>query len=130
MKYMLLIYGKEATLSDEERAACMEESTQVCHDLNAQGKFLAASPLPPVSTATSLRIREGKRLITDGPFAETTEQLGGFYLIDVKDLDEAIAVAGRLPPAKWGTVEIRPIFELPGIPVPDQSFAAANGSRA
>ncbi|WP_437193474.1 YciI family protein [Planctomicrobium sp. SH527] len=126
MKYMLLIYGKENAITEDERAACMEKSTQVCHDLNAQGKFVAASPLHPVSTATSVRLREGKRLITDGPFAETTEQLGGFYLIDVSDLDEAISVASRLPPAKWGTVEIRPIFELPDIPVPDQSVAVSN----
>ena len=73
----------------------------------------ADNPLYPVTTATSVRVREGKRQITDGPFAETTEQLGGYYLIDVDDLDEAIAIAGRIPPAKKGTVEVRPLFPLP-----------------
>ncbi|MCA9016691.1 MAG: YciI family protein [Planctomycetaceae bacterium] len=117
MKYMLLIYSTESDWTEEERAACMAKSTEVCHELNAKGQFLAASPLHPVSMATSVRVREGKRLITDGPFAETTEQLGGYYIIDVENLDEAIAVASQLPPAKKGTVEIRPIFELPEIPV-------------
>lgn len=116
MKYMLLIYSKESDYTPEERAECMEESTAICHDLEEQGKFIAASPLHSVTTATSLRVRNGKRLITDGPFAETTEQLGGYYIVDVADLDEAIAIASRLPPAKKGTVEIRPIFALDNLP--------------
>lgn len=85
----------------------------ICDELAAQGKWIASSPLHSVTTATSLRIRDGKREITDGPFAETTEQMGGYYIIDVENLDEAIAVASRLPPAKKGTVEIRPVFPLP-----------------
>ena len=117
MKYMLLIYGAEDDWTESERAQCMAESAELCHELNAKGQFLAASPLHPVAMATSLRVRDGKRVITDGPFAETREQLGGFYLIDVKDLDEALAVAGRLPPARKGTVEIRPVFELDNLPV-------------
>jgi len=117
MKYMLLIYNDENQWTAEEHAACVAESTELCHKLNEEGKFIAASPLHPVSTATSLRVREGKRLVTDGPFAETTEQLGGFYLIDVEDADEALEIASRLPPAKKGTVEIRPIVELPNLPV-------------
>lgn len=125
MKYMLLIYSAEETWNDSERAQCMAESTAVCHELNAQGKFLTASPLHPVTTATSVRVREGKRLVTDGPFAETAEQLGGFFIIDVADLDEAIAVASKLPPVKKGTVEIRPLFELAGIPHAIESLAAA-----
>lgn len=112
MKYMLLIYSDEKLWSEGERAECMSESAAICHELQAQGQFLGASPLHSVTAATSLRIRNGKKQITDGPFAETTEQLGGYYLIDVKNLDEAIAIASRLPPAKKGTVEIRPIFEL------------------
>jgi hypothetical protein len=116
MKYMLLIYSAEDAWTEEERAACMEESKSICHELNAQGKYLGSSPLHPVTTATSIRIRNGKRLVTDGPFAETTEQLGGYYIIDVEDLDEAIAIASRVPPAKKGTVEIRPVFELANIP--------------
>jgi hypothetical protein len=118
MKYMLLIYSDEKTFTEGERAECMAESTELCHELQAQGKFLGASPLHSVTTATSVRIRGGKKLITDGPFAETAEQLGGYYIIDVKNLDEAIAVASRLPPVNKGTVEIRPIFELDMLPTP------------
>lgn len=116
MKYMLLIYSNEGDWTDAEREACFVESTQVTHELHAQGKFLGASPLHPVSTATSLRIRQGKRLISDGPFAETHEQLGGYFLIDAKDLDEAINIASRVPGAKKGTIEIRPILELTNLP--------------
>lgn len=117
MKYMLLVYGAEDSYTEEERAACMAESAQLCHELAEKGQYLASSPLHPVSTATSVRVRDGKRQVTDGPFAETTEQLGGFYVIDVPDLDTAIAFAGRIPPAKKGTVEVRPIFELENLPV-------------
>lgn len=115
MKYMLLIYGAESTWTDEEREACMLESSAISSELAEQGKLLSSAPLHSVQTATSLRIREGKQLITDGPFAETTEQLGGYYIIDVENLDEAIAVASRLPPASKGTVEIRPIFDVSGL---------------
>jgi len=115
MKYMLLIYDKEKTLSEGEREKCYAESTQLTHDLHAKGQFLAASPLHPVATATSVRIRDGKRLITDGPFAETHEQLGGYFLVDAQDLDEAIAIAARIPAAKRGTVEVRPVIELTGL---------------
>ena len=116
MKYMLLIYSDEKAWTEGERAECMSESAQLCHELAAKGQFVAASPLHSVTSATSLRIRDGKKVITDGPFAETTEQLGGYYIIDVNNLDDALAIAGRLPPAKKGTVEIRPIFELDGLP--------------
>lgn len=113
MKYILLIYGAESDWTAQERTDCISESMELCRDLDAEGKLLDASPLHPVSTATCLRIRDGKKQITDGPFAETTEQLGGYYLIEVEDLDEALAVAERIPPAKVGTVEIRPLFPLP-----------------
>ncbi|QDU90729.1 YCII-related domain protein [Pirellulimonas nuda] len=116
MKYMLLIYSSEDCYTPEERSACMEESTAICHELAARGQWIASSPLHPVATATSVRVRSGKRMVTDGPFAETTEQLGGYYIIDVANLDEAIAIAARLPPATKGTVEVRPIFELPNLP--------------
>ena len=116
MKYMLLIYSDEQDWTEEERAKCMDESSQICHELNERGQFLGASPLHPVALATSVRVRGGKRLVTDGPFAETTEQLGGYFLIDAKDLDEAIAIAGRIPGARKGTVEIRPVFELNTVP--------------
>src|SRR4051812_19158988 len=104
MKYMLLIYTGEDVWSDGEREHCYEESTELTHDLNARGQYLGASPLQPVSTATSVRVRDGKRLVTDGPFAETREQLGGYFLIDAKDLNEAISIAARIPGARKGTV--------------------------
>jgi hypothetical protein len=112
MRYLLLMYGDENCWTEDERKACMLESLAICDELAAQGKFIAAAPLHSVTTATSLRVRDGKRLVTDGPFAETTEQLGGYYVLDVADLDEAIAIASRLPPARKGTVEIRPIFDV------------------
>lgn len=116
MKYMLLIYMNEQAMNDAEREHCYVESAGLTRDLHARGQYVAASPLHPVATATSVRVREGNRLVTDGPFAETREQLGGFYIIDVKDLDEAINVAARVPPACKGTVEIRPVMEIPGLP--------------
>lgn len=116
MKYMLLIYGAENCWTEDERKACMIESMNISEELEKQGKWIASSPLHSVTTATSVRVRDGKKQITDGPFAETTEQLGGYYIIDVDNLDEAIAIASRLPPSKKGTVEIRPLFPLPEIP--------------
>jgi hypothetical protein len=116
MKYMLLVYVNEAVLDEAERQACYEASARLARDLAAKGRYLGAGPLHPVSTATSVRVRDGKALVTDGPFAETREQLGGYYLIDVPDLDEAIAVAARVPVADRGTVEIRPVLEIPGLP--------------
>lgn len=116
MKYMLLIYGAENSWTEEEREACMIESMRISEELEKQGKWISASPLHPVVTATSVRVREGKQQITDGPFAETTEQLGGYYIIDVDDLDEAIKIAAMLPPAKKGTVEVRPLLPLPEFP--------------
>jgi hypothetical protein len=116
MKYMLLIYGDEQFLSEAERVKCYGESTQVAHELQSNGQYLAASPLQPTSMATSVRVREGKRLVTDGPFAETREQLGGYFLIEAKNLDEALGVAAKIPGARWGTVEVRPIVELTDLP--------------
>jgi hypothetical protein len=116
MKYMLLIYGDEKILSDAEREACYKESTQLAQQLHADGRYLAASPLHLTPMATSVRVREGRRLVTDGPFAETREQLGGYFLIEASDLDEAIAIAGRIPMARRGTVEIRPVVEVAGLP--------------
>ncbi len=116
MKYMLLIYHDERPLSEAERQECYVESAQLAHDLKSNGQFLAADPLHPTSMATSVRVRDGKRLVTDGPFAETHEQLGGYFLIDAKDLDEAIGIAERIPMVRKGTVEIRPVIEIPGLP--------------
>jgi len=116
MKYMLLVYMNEQAMTDEERQHCYVESAQLTQDLNATGQYVAAGPLHPVATATSVRVREGKRVVTDGPFAETREQLGGYYVIEANDLDEAIAIAEKVPPGKYGTVEIRPVMEIPGLP--------------
>ncbi len=116
MKYLLLIYMDENAMSDTEREHCYVESAQLAQELHSKEKFVASAPLHPVATATSVRVREGKSLVTDGPFAETREQLGGFYLINAQDLDEAIAIATRIPGAKVGTVEIRPVLEIAGIP--------------
>ncbi|MEI7683881.1 MAG: YciI family protein [Planctomycetota bacterium] len=116
MKYMLLVYANENCWKEGERDVCLADSIQLTHELHAEGTYLAASPLLSVSTATSVRVREGKRIVTDGPFAETHEQLGGYYLVDAKDLDEAISIAGRIPGARKGTVEVRPIQELTGLP--------------
>ncbi|MGE0488780.1 MAG: YciI family protein [Vulcanimicrobiota bacterium] len=121
MKYLMLIYSDENAWTDDERNACMAESTELCHELAGRGQYLSASPLHPVRTATSVRVRNGKRTITDGPFAETHEQLGGYYLLEVENLDEAIEVATRIPGVKRGTVEIRPVFELPNLPRQEKS---------
>ena len=116
MKYMLLVYMDEHVMSEQEREHCYVESAQLTQDLNASDQYLSASPLHPVSTATSVRVRDGKRVVTDGPFAETREQLGGYYVIDAKDLDEAMGIAERVPPARFGTIEIRPVMEIGGLP--------------
>ena len=116
MKYMLLVYLDEQAMTDAERAHCYVESAQLTQDLNAKGQYVSASPLHPVATATSVRVREGKRLVTDGPFAETREQLGGYYVVEARDLDEAIQIAERIPPARFGTIEIRPVMEISGLP--------------
>ena len=116
MKYMLLVYLDENVWSEAERNECYLKSAQLAQDLHSSGKYLDASPLHPIATATSVRVRGGKPLVTDGPFAETREQLGGYYLIDARDLDEAIAIAGRIPAATVGTVEVRPVMEIPGLP--------------
>ena len=116
MKYMLLIYFDEQALSETERQACYVESTQLAHEIKSSGQYLAANPLHPTSMATSVRVRDDKRFVTDGPFAETREQLGGYFLINAKDLDAAIGIAARIPMARKGTIEIRPVIEITGLP--------------
>lgn len=113
MKYLLLIYSNEKGWTEGDREKCLAESTQLIHDLQAKKQYLDAAPLHPVAMATSVRVRDGKRLLTDGPFAETHEQLGGFFLIEADDLDEAIDIAARIPSARKGTVEVRPVRDLP-----------------
>lgn len=114
MKYMLLIYGDELALSEPEREACYQESGRLVDRLASAGKFHATAPLHPTAMAASVRVREGKRLVTDGPFAETHEQLGGYFLVEAADMDEALAIAEQIPGARWGTVEVRPVIELGG----------------
>ncbi|HEX4413469.1 MAG TPA: YciI family protein [Lacipirellulaceae bacterium] len=125
MKYMLLIYTDENSYADDERQECYVESTELTHDLNARGQYLAANPLQSVTTATSVRVRNGKRLVTDGPFAETREQLGGYFLVEATDLNEAISIAARIPGARKGTVEVRPVVELSGLPARGDWVGAA-----
>ena len=130
MRYMLLIYLNERALDEAERAACSRESIQLAHELRVAGQYLDAAPLQSVSTAASVRVRDGRRLVTDGPFAETREQLGGFFMIEAADLDEAILVAERIPMAKRGIVEVRPVIEIPGLPARAQDAALAPPVKA
>ena len=119
MKYILLVHHNEQVLGElgETRLEQMRaESVELANQIHSKGQYVDAAPLHPTSTATCVRVREGKRLVTDGPFAETREQLGGYFLIDAKNLDEAIAVAARIPMACKGTVEIRPVIDIPGLP--------------
>jgi hypothetical protein len=111
MKYMLLIYSNEqawAGLSEADRNQMMGEYRQFGQDIKASGHYVSGSQLAPTSMATSVRVTEGKRVLTDGPFAETREQLGGYYLVEARDLDEAVGLAARIPSASAGTIEVRP----------------------
>src|SRR5262245_23247464 len=116
MRYMLLIYLAEDAMNDAERQQCYVDSAQLCQDLAASGHYVGANPLHPPTTATSVRVRDGNAVVTDGPFAETREHLGGYFMIDAKDMDEAVGIARRIPGAKKGAVEIRPVMEIPGLP--------------
>lgn len=114
MKYMLLIYHEEQAwgrMTPEEQQKLYAEYGQFTQEIMANGNYVGGSELHPVSTATSVRVRDGKQLTTDGPFAETKEQLGGYYLIEAKNLDEAISIAARIPSAREGTIEVRPLAE-------------------
>ena len=119
MKYMLLCYDDDQAWERAGRDAlhaAMREAVGLTHELHAKGQYVMASPLEPVSTATSVRVRDGKRLTTDGPFAETREVLGGFYIIDVDTPGEAVEIAARHLGARVGTVEVRPLLEIAGLP--------------
>ena len=128
MRYMLLIYLEERALDEAERAQCYRETTELAHEIASAGQFLAADPLEPTAKATSVRVRGGKRFVTDGPFAETREQLGGYFLVDTRDLDEAIAIAARIPMARRGTVEVRPVVEIAGLPAAPPPRRMATGT--
>jgi len=114
MQYLLLIYEDENVLhgrDEKSREAFMAEYRDFTQSIRDGGQFVAGDALQPTSTATSVRVRDGKTLTTDGPFAETKEQLGGYYLVDARDLDEALSIAARIPSARFGTIEVRPIWE-------------------
>jgi hypothetical protein len=116
MKYMLLIYDQEQAwgkLSETEQRGIYGEYMRFTEEIKSSGKYLASDQLHPTAAASSVRLRDGKQLVTDGPFAETREQLGGYYLIEARDLDEATSIAARVPSARLGTVEVRPVVEMP-----------------
>lgn len=119
MKYMLLIYHNEELWdghTEAERQQIYGEYRELMEELGASGKCLAGEELKPALTASSVRVRDGKIMVTDGPFAETREQLGGFFLIEAADLSEATAIAGRIPSARDGAIEIRPVAEMTSAP--------------
>ncbi|MEN3329482.1 MAG: hypothetical protein V7638_4289 [Acidobacteriota bacterium] len=114
MKYMLLIYHDEqswSAITEAERQQIYGDFRKLREELLARGQFVTGSQLQPISTATSVRVRDGKELVTDGPFAETHEQLGGYFLVEAENLDEATSIAARIPSAKTGTIEVRPLVE-------------------
>ncbi len=110
MKYLCLVYGEEAKIASVNDEHCVEFD----EGIRKSGQCIASEALQPVHTATTVRVRDGKVSVTDGPFAETKEQLAGFYMIEASDLDEAIEIASRIPPADVGSIEVRPVRQLPG----------------
>jgi hypothetical protein len=119
MKFMLIVHHNEEAfqkIEKEKRQQMLTESIQLTHQLHATGQYVHASPLQPAATAVMVRVREGKSLVTDGPFIETREQIAGYFLINARDLNEAVSIAGRVPGARIGTVEVRPLTEVSGLP--------------
>lgn len=116
MKFLLLMYAAEGAWPAAEHAVALAESIEICHQLAAQGRYLDASPLQSPATAKSVRVRDGKVMVVDGPFAETKEVLGGYFLIDVATMEEAIEIAAQIPGARRGVAEIRPLLEVEGLP--------------
>jgi hypothetical protein len=117
MKYLLLIYENESLLagmSEADQGKVHGEYMEYTDDIRKKGQYVAGEALQPIATATTVRVKDGKTVVTDGPFAETREQLGGFYLVEAKDLDEATALAARIPAARTGSIEVRPIFPTHG----------------
>jgi hypothetical protein len=119
MKYLLLVHHNEdrfKRMPEGTRKDLLAESIQLCHQLDSKEQYIHASPLQPEATGTVVRVRDGKPTVTDGPFMETKEQLAGYFLIDAKDREEAIRIAERVPGARIGTVEVRPLIEITGLP--------------
>jgi hypothetical protein len=128
MRYMLLMYRDEKwwdAKPEQERAAIRQLAVDAAEDLRKRGIFLAGDPLLPTHTATTVRLRSGKAVTTDGPFAETKEQLGGYYFIEARDLNDAIQVASRIPSARLGSVEVRPVVDFAQMEQPHQKGATA-----
>jgi hypothetical protein len=119
MKYLLLAHHNEAAfdqISESARQQLLTESIELTHQLHADKQYINASPLHPVATATIVRVRDGKAIVTDGPFIETHEQVAGYYLIEAEDQAAAIEIAKRVPGARIGSVEVRPVVEIAGLP--------------
>ncbi len=119
MKYLLLVHHNEdmfKNMPEGTRKDMLAESIQLCHQLASKGQYIHASPLQPEATGTVVRVRDAKAIVTDGPFMETKEQLAGYFLVDVESQEEAIRIAERVPGARIGTVEIRPVIEITGLP--------------
>ncbi len=120
MKFMLIVHHDEEAfqkIDKEKRQQMLAESIELTHQLHANGQYINASPLQPVATAVMVRVREGKPLVTDGPFIETREQIAGYFLVNARDLNEAVSIASRVPGARIGTVEVRPLIEITGLPI-------------
>lgn len=118
MKYILLIHSQEDAWAPAELEVARDESIRLCHLLRDQGQYLGAAPLLPCAETKCVQVRAGRQTVIDGPFAETKEQLAGYFLIDVANMDEAIAIAAKIPGSRRGTTEIRPLVELQGLPAP------------
>jgi hypothetical protein len=119
MKYLLLVHHSEEVLSilgETQLGKMRDESVALCNQIHSTRQYLDAAPLHPTSTATCVRVRDGKRIVTDGPYAETREQLGGYFFITANDQDEAVNIAAQIPGARIGTVEVRPVIEVGGLP--------------
>lgn len=119
MKYLLLVHHNEEAFNkipEDKRKEMLAESIRLCHQLHDKRQYIHASPLQPEATGTVVRVRDGKPTVTDGPFIETKEQLAGYFLINAKDREEAIGIAERVPGARIGTVEVRPLIEIQGLP--------------
>ena len=116
MKYLILMYAPDGAWPPDEHAIALEQSVALCHELNRRGQYRSAAPLQPSDTAKQVRVRNGMTSVVDGPFAELKEQLGGYFLVEVASLEEAIAIAARLPGSQRGTAEIRPVMEVAGLP--------------
>lgn len=119
MKYLLLVHHNKDrfnTMPEGTRKDMLAESIQLCHQLEREEHYVYASPLQPKVTGTVVRVRDGKPMVTDGPFMETKEQLAGYFLVDAKDREEAIRIAERVPGVRIGTVEVRPLIEISGLP--------------